>query len=151
MAHGPRQPRSADLQVSEEGGHFYAQNGPAVDSKTMNETPGPMDRYDEAHVPATPLRWDAASTMDTHSPDIRKFARTQAEVERDRPREVPGWVGPLVGVVTFFGVMGVGCVFMFFWFTRVRPITTVDETTDEAPTELDGLPVRKNFKNLPEE
>jgi hypothetical protein len=145
MAHGPRNHKAAELQVSEGGRRFVVTNGPQADSRAMNETPGPGDRYGDA--PEVPLRWEAEH--DAASPDIRKFARSASDVDRDRPHEVPTWVGPVVGVVTFSAVMTLGCIFMYFWFTRQRAV--VEDVVIEDPTELDGLPVRKNLREIPEE
>lgn len=130
------------ITVTEKGKSLYSGHGVAPsDSNAMSDTPPPTARWGQ-EAPEVITRHDPSGSA---VPDIRKAARSAAEVEKERPRELPGWVGPLVGVITFVLVMGAGIVFMVMWFAYLAASKPPPPPEPEVPEHLEGVPVRKGI------
>lgn len=79
----------------------------------------------------------------TPIPDFRRVARKFEEVERDRPRQLPAWLFPLIAGVVFLLFMG-GGVFLLISALVVERIVD-GPAQPEVIEDIDGIPVRKGF------
>ena len=145
MAAGPQPPRDP-ITVSD-GSNTYSKSGigPTSDAKVLSDTPPPSARWGQ-EVPETTLR--PTDAPKSNVPDFRKVVRSEAEVAKERPRELPAWFGPAVGVVTFVVVMAIGLGLMTVWFSYKVVVAPAPEVVEPTPVdELDGgIPVRKGLK-----
>jgi hypothetical protein len=123
--------------------YYKSGDGPPVDSLAMTDTPPPAARWGQ-EAPESATR-QADAPVEAVVPDIRKSARTAEDVDRSRPREMPAWFGPLVGVVTFVVVLGGGLFLMTVYFSYQVVVAPVPPPEPVVPTELEGVPVRKGL------
>lgn len=87
----------------------------------------------------------APPAVDPDVPDFRRAARPTAEVEQDRPREVPPWFGPVVGIISFLVTISVGLFGMSAWFQHLEATKPPPPTVQAPPTDVEGVQVRKGL------
>lgn len=143
---GPSDDGGQGYRVNERNRAFYSTGtGAPIDSNAMTDTPPPTARWGQ-EAPEITIRPPVSESV---VPDIRKSARSQTEIERARPREFPRWIAPLLAAVVFVAVVGGGVFFMGSWLAY-RVVTAPEEPPPvETPTDLEGVPVRKGFRETP--
>ncbi|MCA9488958.1 MAG: hypothetical protein KC621_03525 [Myxococcales bacterium] len=119
-------------------GYSEAGYGPNTDTDA-HMTPPPHAR---SKAP-TDMRAQGPSGKMTPIPDIRRVARKPADVERERPREMPRWLFPAIAVVIFVAFMG-GGVFLLVSALLVERIVD-GPAQPEVIEDIDGIPVRQGF------
>lgn len=138
MGKGGSSERSAFEIENAERGYTDAGFGPVTDADAFRETPPPFAR---SRAPAD--RRDDAQ-VGTPTPNIRKVARKQEDVDRARGFELPPWALPaLLGLVAL-GVVGTGIFLVARNLFVDRPPPPA-ATEPAEPEDLGGIPVRKGL------